>query len=91
MQSKQSEKYITLKSNKNNIDMSLDTYARWLSLLEAVDIVDKQIDKYGNRLMNKELDWVKPLAFQRYISERLDSMKSDIEESDNFVLSNSSL
>ncbi len=89
MQSKPSKKYITLNHNKETIDLSLDEYARWLSLLEGIELVDKKMKQYGNRLKNEDMDWIKPLAFQKYISERFESMKFEIEEidkSDNFSM-----
>jgi hypothetical protein len=82
MQSKQSEKYISLKHNGSHIDMDLETYVRWLSLLEGVELVSKKMKQFGNRLKNENLDWIKPLAFQKYIAERYESMKYEIEEMD---------
>jgi hypothetical protein len=83
MQSTQSEKYITLKHNNKDFDLSIDEYSRWLCLLEGIDIVDKKMSQYGSRLKNEDVDWIKPLAFQKYITERFESMKNDIEESEN--------
>lgn len=82
MQSKQSKKYTALKHNNSPTDMAPDTYARWLCLLEGIELVTKKMDQYGDRLKNKEMDWIKPLAFQKYISERFESMKFDLEEAD---------
>ena len=62
--------------------MDFETYSRWLCLLEGIDLVTKKMNQYGGRLKNKELDWIKPLAFQKYISERFESMKFDLEEID---------
>jgi hypothetical protein len=62
--------------------MAPDTYTRWLCLLEGIELVTKKMDQYGGRLKNKEMDWIKPLAFQKYISERFESMKFDLEEAD---------
>lgn len=80
MQSKHSENYITLNHNKSTIDMDFDTYARWLCLLEGVDLVSKKMKQYGNRLKNENMDWIKPLAFQKYITERYESMKFELDE-----------
>ena len=83
MQSKHFEKYTTLKHNNQTIDMNLDTYARWLCLLEGVDLISKKMKQFGHKLKNQESDWIKPLAFQKYINERYESMKFDIQEHDN--------
>jgi hypothetical protein len=82
MQSKQSKKYITLNHNKTTVDMSIDEYSRWLSLLEGIDIVNKKMKQFGSRLQNEDTDWIKPLAFQKYISERFESMKFELTELD---------
>lgn len=82
MQSKQSKKYITLNHNKDTIDLSFDEYSRWLCLLEGIDLVDKKMKQYGSRLKNENMDWIKPLAFQKYITERFESMKFELEELD---------
>ena len=82
MQSKQSEKYTTLNHNKSTIDVDLDTYSRWLSLLEGIDLVSKNMKTYGSRLKNEDMDWIKPLAFQKYVAERFESMKFELTEID---------
>lgn len=59
--------------------MTKSEYARWLCLLEAVDIVSGKMKQLGHRLHNKDADWIKPLAFQKYITERHESMKCELE------------
>jgi hypothetical protein len=80
MQSTHLKKSTTQKNDINDMHMSKDTYARWLCLLEGIDIIDKKMQQYGHRLKNENLDWIKPLAFQKYINERFEAMKCDIEE-----------
>jgi hypothetical protein len=60
--------------------MSYDEYARWLSLLEGIEIVGKRVEQLKKRSGLQEVDWIKPLAFQKYIDERFESMKSDLDE-----------
>lgn len=88
MQSTQSEKYITLRHNNTDHALSHDEYVRWLCLLEGIDIVDKKMHQFGRRLKNESVDWIKPLAFQKYITERFETMKCDLDEinknEDNF-------
>ena len=55
-------------------------YARWLSLLEGVEFVSKRVEQLKKRSSASEIDWVKPLAFQKYIEERAESMISDLRE-----------
>jgi hypothetical protein len=76
MQSKQLKTKIT-----DDIDtMTTDTYARWLSLLEGIEVVSKRVEQLKRRSPMTEIDWIKPLAFQKYIEERFESMKSDLDE-----------
>lgn len=82
MQSKQSEKTVNLKIKNNNEEMSYDAYIRWLCLLEGIDIVSQKMKQYSHRLKNENMDWIKPLAFQKYITERFNTMKCDLEEAE---------
>ena len=69
-----------LQNEANQHNMSYDEYARWLCLIEGIDIVGKRIEQIKARAINNDVDWIKPLAFQKYIEERFLSMKSDLEE-----------
>ena len=63
--------------------MTEDEYSRWLCLLEGVEFVSKRVEQLKKRSSvtgAAEVDWVKPLAFQKYIEERYESMKSDLHE-----------
>ena len=61
----------------NDTDMSAYELARWLLLVESIDIIDRKAKK-----MKVDLDdykqWVKPLAMQKYINERTNSMVADV-------------
>ncbi|CAB5226381.1 hypothetical protein UFOVP760_157 [uncultured Caudovirales phage] len=76
-----------LSKRANNVEveatqhnMSYDEYARWLCLLEGIDLVGKRVEQLKRRSPGNDIDWIKPLAFQKYIDERFLSMKSDLEE-----------
>lgn len=63
--------------------MTEDEYSRWLCLLEGIEFVSKRVEQLKKRstvVGAAEVDWVKPLAFQKYIEERFGSMKSDLNE-----------
>ena len=84
-----------MKNNKTDLNftnkrgetiaMSQDEVARWCCLVEAVDIIDKK-----GKQMNVDLaknNWVKPIALQKYIDERFDTMIEEIEhEKQNYPL-----
>jgi hypothetical protein len=83
MQSPSSKKYTTIKTSRQEYNLSLDEYSRWLSLLEGVEFVSKRVEQLKVRTQSStEVDWIKPLAFQKYIAERYESMKSDLQELD---------
>ena len=70
----------TLKSELIAHNMSYDEYARWLCLLEGIELVGKREEQLKKRTNVSDIDWIKPLAFQKYIEERFLSMKSDLDE-----------
>jgi len=92
MQSPSSKKYTTIKTSQQEHDLSLDEYSRWLSLLEGIEFVSKRVEQLKVRTQSStEVDWIKPLAFQKYIAERYESMKSDLQELDKTELCTTSL
>tara|TARA_B100001057_G_scaffold421539_1_gene442541 strand:+ start:300 stop:572 length:273 start_codon:yes stop_codon:yes gene_type:complete len=72
---------LKLKTPKQEVTMSHYELCRWFSLLEAVDIIDKKCETLGKD--SDDINWVKPIAIQKYIDERTESMlfelKSDLE------------
>jgi desulfoferrodoxin (superoxide reductase-like protein) len=58
-------------------NMSKDTFIRWLCLLEIVQLAEEKAVDLKVDLEN--IDWVKPLAFKKYIGERFKGMEVDIE------------
>jgi hypothetical protein len=51
--------------------------ARWLLLIESIDIISKKAEKMKINLDDYK-QWVKPLAMQKYINERTNSMVADV-------------
>ena len=56
--------------------MSEYEISRWMSLIEAVDVIDKKAKQLGIR--GEGINWVKPIAIQKYIDERTESMLFEI-------------
>ena len=52
--------------------------ARWFSLIEAVDIIDKKASQLG--AIGDSFNWVKPIAIQKYIDERTEGMLFEIQD-----------
>lgn len=67
---------ITTKS-KNKHVMSVDSYSRWLCLVEAMQFINQKAQKSKIDL-DKNDKWIKPLSLQKYIKERYHSMKHDL-------------
>lgn len=57
--------------------MDIDELTRWACLLEGIEQVNNHYEDIG-RDMNSTDEWIKPLAFQKYIDERFHSMKHDL-------------
>lgn len=70
-----SEDFITKKGEK--VTMECDEIARWCCLVEAVQVIDQRGSQLGMD-MDKG-SWVKPIAIQKYIDERFDTMIEEIE------------
>lgn len=64
-----------LKTGKT-VSMDIDELTRWACLIEGVEQVSAKCEQLGISTNNN--DWVKPLAFQKYIDERFHSMKHDL-------------
>lgn len=67
--------FVTKKGE--SIDMDIEEIARWSCLVEAVDIISNKGSQIGMD-MDKQ-NWVKPIAIQKYIDERHDTMIEEIE------------
>lgn len=78
--------YMTFKTKKNSeITMNKETFARWLCLMEAFYIINKKADDLNINLDDKDV--VKPLAFEKYIQQRYESMMLDLsyDEKNNLI------
>jgi len=68
---------LTSKKGKS-YEMSEYEISRWASLIEAVDIIDAKASQLGAK--GSAINWVKPIAIQKYIDERTESMLFEIQE-----------
>jgi hypothetical protein len=78
MQLHTSKKQIKVSCKTKEHDLTVDEYARWLCLIEGVELVAKKAQQMKMDLRNN-LDWIKPLAFQKYIVERYESMVDEVK------------
>jgi hypothetical protein len=65
--------------------MNKETFARWLCLMEAFYIINKKAEDLNINLNDDDV--VKPLAFEKYIQQRYESMMLDLthDEKNNLV------
>ena len=82
MQSTSLKKSATDSTSNTERTMSRDEYSRWLCLLEGIEYVSKRVEQLEIRNNITDIDWIKPLAFQKYIDERFESMKFELNEMD---------
>lgn len=76
---------ITTRDGNEHV-MSVETYTRWLCLVEAIDVIQKAAER-NNINLDKRTDWVKPLAIQKYMDERFHSMMHDVKVEEHLYVS----
>jgi acyl carrier protein len=74
------KKFITVETKTKPHKLTCSEYARWLCLIEALDVVSRGAEKFKVDLNSKDIDWIKPLSFQKYVAERFESMIDEVLE-----------
>jgi hypothetical protein len=68
---------ITSKDGKNHV-MSVNTYAKWLCLIEAMEFINNS--KFSKQKdLDKESFWIQPVEFRKYLKARYPSMLHDLK------------
>lgn len=75
---------IVVKSKDKDHVMQKVEYARWLCLIEAIDLIERKAVDLKQDLTSDDF-WVKPLAFQKYIEQRLETMVLDINREEGLT------
>jgi hypothetical protein len=70
------DKIVILKDCESVDCMTVYEMARWLSLMEAISVVDKKCDQL--KQPRDDNTWIKPLAFQKFVDERTTSLIFEI-------------
>ena len=79
-------KKIVVKTKSNQIHtMEMDTYSRWLCLVEALQLINQQAEKSKINLEKNDC-WIKPIALQKYINQRFPAMFHDFKVEESFRL-----
>jgi hypothetical protein len=75
---------IVVKSSVKEHPMQKVEYARWLCLVEALDLIERKAVDLKQDLTSDDF-WVKPLAFQKYIEQRLETMILDVNREEGLT------
>jgi hypothetical protein len=75
-------KKVTLKNKNNSETMDVETYVRWLCLIEALGFISDKSKKI-NFDAERNLSWIKPKPIQKYIKERYPAMLHDFRIDEN--------
>lgn len=70
-------KNVIINTNNGEYSISKDGFIRWLCLLEIVEKTEEKAAQLKINLDN--IDWVKPVAFKKYMTERFKSMEIDLD------------
>ncbi len=75
---KYKKKNVTLSKQEDGSEDNMSYYelSRWLSLMEAVDVVDKKCKQL--KIPRTDNSWIKPIALSKYVEERTESMLFEI-------------
>ena len=63
----------------NDEKLSVYEASRWFCILEALEFITKKANML-NIDLKKNHKWVKPIAIQKYIDERINSVVVDVEK-----------
>lgn len=77
----------TKQTGKKWEEMGVDEQARWLCLMQAVNISADFAEKRGINT-DKSYEWIKPCAYSAYIEEMLPSMRLRLEHEREGVVFN---
>jgi len=75
------EQKIKFETKEGDLEMTKDTFIRWMCLVELVLLTEEKAEEL--KLDLDKYDWVKPIAFKKYINDRFKSMEVDIEAEAN--------
>lgn len=72
------QEIINIQGKDKTFSLKKEEYARWLCLIEAIDLVERKAAELKTDLISDDF-WIKPLSFQKYITERFETMLLDVD------------
>jgi hypothetical protein len=70
--------FVNVECKQKTFNLKKEEYARWLCLIEAIDLIERKAAELKTDMISDDF-WVKPLAFQKYIEQRLETMILDVD------------
>lgn len=67
---------MTLGGRPARVDMSKSELARWICLVEAVDIIEQKCSEFGTNMSDNF--WIQPIAMQKYMDSRFETMLDEV-------------
>lgn len=71
------ENAVVVRDKHGITSYQLDEYTRWLCLLEAIEHIEHKA-KDAKLNLDQDVNWIQPIAMQKYVRERFISMKYDV-------------
>jgi hypothetical protein len=65
--------------------MSVFEYSRWLTLMDAVVIIDRGANRLKIDLDSSQVDWIQPIAIEKYIRNRYEDILNDLMQDSEFL------
>lgn len=67
---------MTLNNRPARVDMKKAELARWLCLIESIDLIEKKCEEM-NVTMSDDF-WIQPIAMQKYMDSRFETMMDEV-------------
>jgi len=67
---------MTLNNRPARVEMKKAEFARWLCLIESIDLIEKKCEEM-NVNMSDDF-WVQPIAMQKYMDSRFETMMDEV-------------
>ena len=71
---------VVMEMNLNNrparVEMSKSELARWMCLIESIDLIEKKCDEMNVNMTDNF--WIQPIAMQKYMESRFETMLDEV-------------
>ena len=67
---------MTLNKRPARVEMTKSELARWMCLIESIDLIEKKCDEMNVNM--SENFWIQPIALQKYMESRFETMLDEV-------------